>query len=53
VEFRESEVLTTRFKLVDTSKSERDLGHRNSFSLDEGMALTAEWMRGVYGQSLR
>jgi len=53
VEYRDSEVLTTRVKLVDASKSERDLGHRNSYSLDEGMRLTAEWMRQAYGLGQR
>jgi len=53
VEYRDSEVLTTRVKLVDASKSERDLDHRNSYSLDEGMRLTAEWMRQAYGLGQR
>lgn len=48
VEYRESEVLTTKVKKVDTSKSVRDLGHKNSYGLEEGMRLTADWMRGVY-----
>ena len=47
VQYRDSEILTTKFKCVDTSKSKRDLGHQNSYSLEEGMRLTAEWMRGV------
>jgi len=48
VHHQETEILTTKLKRVDTSKSVRDLGHRNSYSLDEGMRLTADWMRGVY-----
>ncbi|HEY6565088.1 MAG TPA: NAD-dependent epimerase/dehydratase family protein, partial [Pirellulaceae bacterium] len=48
VEYRDAEVLTTRHKVVDTSKSVRDLDHRNSYSLEEGLRLTADWMRGVY-----
>lgn len=48
VEYGESEILTTKIKRVDASKSVRDLGHRNSYSLEEGMRLTAEWMRRVY-----
>lgn len=51
VEYRESEVLTTKSKRVDISKSVRDLGHRNSYDLEEGMRITAEWMRGVYNLS--
>lgn len=49
VEYRESEMLTTRVKRVDISKAVRDLGHRNSYGLEEGMRITADWMRGVYG----
>jgi dTDP-glucose 4,6-dehydratase len=49
VEYRDSEILTTKVKRVDISKSVRDLGHRNSYGLEEGMGLTAGWMRGVYG----
>ncbi|HEX8709557.1 MAG TPA: NAD(P)-dependent oxidoreductase [Pyrinomonadaceae bacterium] len=45
---RESEVLTTRTKMVDNSKCIRDLGHSNTYSLAEGMSLTADWMRHVY-----
>jgi len=26
----------------------RDLDHRNSYSLEDGMRLTADWMRSVY-----
>lgn len=49
VRYKESEILTTKVKQVDTTKAVRDLGHRNSYSLEAGMRLTAEWMRGVYG----
>ena len=45
---RESEILTTKFKRVDTAKSVSDLDHKNSYSLEEGMRLTADWMRRVY-----
>jgi hypothetical protein len=40
--------LTTRCKKVDISKSVRDLKHQNSYGLEEGVCLTAEWMRIVY-----
>lgn len=49
VEYREDEALTTRHKRVDASKAERDLDHRSTVSLDEGIRLTVEWMRRVYG----
>ena len=48
VHHQETEILTTKLKRVDTSKSVRDLGHKNSYSLEEGMRLTADWMRRVY-----
>jgi dTDP-glucose 4,6-dehydratase len=48
VQYRESEILTTKTKRVDISKAQRDLGHVNSYGLEVGMALTANWMRHVY-----
>lgn len=48
-ETRESEVLTTRDKRVDVSKSVRDLDHKITYSMEEGMRLTMEWMKQVYG----
>ena len=48
VRFKDSEVLTTTKKVVDVSKSVRDLDHKNSWSLEDGMRITAEWMRKVY-----
>jgi dTDP-glucose 4,6-dehydratase len=49
VHYQDSEILTTKLKRVDTSKSVRDLDHKNSYSLLDGMKLTADWMRQVYG----
>jgi len=48
VTYRDSELLTTRIKKVDISKSIRDLDHKNSYSLEEGLRLTADWMRQVH-----
>ncbi len=48
VEYRNPEILTTKDKVVDVGKSVRDLGHKNSFGLEEGLRLTAEWMKKVY-----
>jgi dTDP-glucose 4,6-dehydratase len=48
VRYTESEILTTKIKKVDVSKSIHDLGHTNSYSLEEGMRLTADWMRKAY-----
>src|ERR1039458_6224384 len=49
VQYKDSEALTTRVKKVDASKSIRDLDHRNSYSLEAGMRVTAEWMRRTHG----
>jgi dTDP-glucose 4,6-dehydratase len=49
VRYRDSEALTTASKRVDVSKAIRDLDHRNTCSLEDGMRVTADWMRGVYG----
>jgi dTDP-glucose 4,6-dehydratase len=49
VQYKEAEILTTRDKFVDVSKSVRDLDHRNSYALEDGLRLTANWMRDVYG----
>ena len=48
VHHQETEILTTKLKRVDTAKSVRDLDHKNSYSLEDGMRLTADWMRTVY-----
>jgi dTDP-glucose 4,6-dehydratase len=45
VEYRESEILTTKVKQVDISKAVRDLDHRTTYSLEDGLRLTADWMR--------
>jgi dTDP-glucose 4,6-dehydratase len=46
-EYHDSEILTTKHKRVDVSKAIRDLGHKDTYGLEEGMQLTAEWMRQV------
>lgn len=48
VEYRDSEILTTKIKRVDISKSIRDLDHKNSYGLEEGMRITQDWMRHAY-----
>jgi len=47
--FRDSEILTTTSKVLDASKAIRDLDHQNSYTLEEGIRLTADWMRQAYG----
>lgn len=48
VRYRESEILTTKIKKVDISRAVRDLRHSNSYSLEAGVKLTADWMRKAY-----
>ena len=52
VQYRASEPCTTRIKKVDASKAIQDLDHRNTYDLETGMRLTAEWMRDFYRHSL-
>jgi dTDP-glucose 4,6-dehydratase len=48
VQYRDSEILTTVRKNVDASKATRDLGHKDSCTLEEGIRRTTAWMREVY-----
>ena len=48
VRYRDSEILTTKVKRVDISKSIRDLKHENTYTLEEGIRPTADLMRKVY-----
>jgi dTDP-glucose 4,6-dehydratase len=47
VQYQDSEILTTKHKRVDVSKAIRDLRHKDTYGLEEGMQITAEWMRQV------
>lgn len=49
VTYKDAEAFTTRDKKVDVSKSVRDLGHRATVTLTEGLPLTLEWMKRYYG----
>jgi len=49
VEYRDTEEATTLEKRVDISKATRDLEHRNTISLEDGIARTIEWQKEVYG----
>jgi len=43
------EVLTTKDKFVDARKAVKDLNHKSTFSLDEGVQKTVKWMKEYYG----
>ena len=42
------EILTTKDKFVDPTKSINDLKHKNSFSLEAGVTETVNWMKIFY-----
>ena len=50
VTYKDAEILTTRQKLVDCSKARRDLDHRCTVRLEEGIRNTLDWMRATYGK---
>lgn len=45
ITYADSEILTTKYKKVDVSKAERDLGHKNTVSLRDGIERTLNWMK--------
>ena len=49
ISYKESEILTTKSKKVDVSKAVRDLDHKLTFSLKDGVHKTIDWMKGQYG----
>ena len=42
------EILTTKHKIVDSSKAREDLNHKDTFSLEDGVRETVKWMREYY-----
>lgn len=44
ITYKDNEILTTKDKIVDVSKSERDLNHQNTVSLEDGLRKTVDWM---------
>lgn len=47
-QYADPEPFTTLRKQVDCTKAVRDLGHRSTVTLDEGIKNTIEWMRSYY-----
>ncbi len=45
ITYADSEILTTKSKLVDCSKAVTDLKHKNTVSLEEGIKKTIEWLK--------
>lgn len=48
VSYKDAEPFTTRDKKIDLAKAKRDLDHRSSVPLKEGVPVTIEWMKRVY-----
>lgn len=46
--YEDNEILTTKAKRVDVSRAIADLDHRDTYSLEDGLRITAEWMCKVY-----
>jgi len=50
ITYIDGEILTTRDKKVDVSKAIRDLDHKLTYSLEDGVKRTIDWMREYYGK---
>lgn len=48
IHFADSEILTTKSKRVDVSRAAKDLGHRLTVSLEDGLKRTVDWMKAYY-----
>ena len=48
IKYRKSEVLTTKVKKVSNELSIKELGHKETVSLQEGVKRTIEWMKDYY-----
>ena len=48
VDYQEAEAFTTKIKTVDFSKAIKDLDHNPIVDPEEGIRLTADWMKKYY-----
>lgn len=49
ITYKDSEIMTTKSKKVDISKAVRDLDHKLTVKLDDGVKKTIDWMIEYYG----
>jgi dTDP-glucose 4,6-dehydratase len=49
VEFKDEEPFTTKEKIADFSKAKKDLDHRITVPLEQGIKYTVEWFKQQYG----
>lgn len=48
VTYKEEEGFTTRFKIADSSKAKKDLDHKITIPLEEGIPKTVQWFKEQY-----
>ena len=48
VTYKEGEAFTTRYKIADSSKAKRDLNHRITVPLEQGIRRTVKWFKQQY-----
>lgn len=48
IHYKDSEILTTKIKRVDVSLSIKELNHKETVSIEEGIKKTIDWMRDYY-----
>lgn len=49
IKYETSEIMTTKIKKVDISKAVKDLNHKLTVKLEDGLKKTIDWMRDYYG----
>ncbi|MHA1694073.1 MAG: NAD-dependent epimerase/dehydratase family protein [Candidatus Helarchaeota archaeon] len=49
IKYQDSEILTTKSKKVDISKAVKDLDHKLTINMKDGIKITIEWMKKYYG----
>jgi len=53
IEYKESEVLTTKIKKVNMDLSLDELDHKETISLEEGVKRTVDWMKEYYNLTIK
>ena len=48
VRYQESEILTTKHKIIDSTAAIRDLKHNSTVDLEDGIKKTVEWAKNIY-----
>ena len=50
VKYREAEPFTTKVKTPDATKAKKDLDFKSTISAEEGIRITVEWFKKLYGK---